>query len=229
MVVIQGMHPSVIDDELTSELGFACRRIVSSQHEGAATWKVKAQCTSAEEKAGILRRGGIVIWHQRFRVVDYIGQPKVTRCYKCQGYNHIAASCENARKCSNCSGSHETKECNTAEKQCANCDGGHASSSFECPKLVSEIAKKETSSLSYANAVKRGGDKIDCTRLACSIATAVRKILVERLKLEVSTAHISEDVAASVSLHYKVDIRPLHVMSMAFATAEESRLDVHHE
>jgi hypothetical protein len=220
MVVIQGVHPTVTDAELSDELGLQCRRIVSASQGGSATWKVRVSCETAEEKAGILKRGGLYIWRQRFRVVDYNGQPKVLRCYKCQSLGeHIAAQCDKDMKCSKCSGSHELKDCTEAKSLCANCGGDHSTTSFLCPKMVAAVAKKDTSAVSYANAVKGAGDKLDCTRLACSVSAAVKAILVDRLKLAIDTAQICEDVARSVSHHFKVDVRPAHILSIAFAGA----------
>ena len=228
MVVIQGVHPTVTDAELSDELGLQCRRIVSASQGGSATWKVRVSCETAEEKAGILKRGGLYIWRQRFRVVDYNGQPKVLRCFKCQGLgDHVAAQCDKALTCSKCSGSHELKDCTEAKSLCANCGGEHSTTSFLCPKMVAAVAKKDTSAVSYANAVKGAGDKLDCTRLACSVSAAVKSILIDRLQLTIDTAQICEDVARSVSHHFKVDVRPAHILSIAFAGAvsgaEETR------
>jgi len=218
-VVIQGIHPSVTDEELKDELGLPCRRIVSATNNGTVTWKVKVDCLEAKEKSGILKRGGLFIWSQRFRVVDYIEQPRVAKCSKCQSFDHATSACENEVKCSNCSGSHDRKDCKVSEARCANCEGSHASSSYQCPLIAAAIMDKETKSLDYA-AVKRGGDKIESTRLACSIATAFKKILIDRLMLKVNEAEICADVATSVSLHYKVDVRAAHVLSMAMKTKQ---------
>lgn len=60
---------------------------------------------------------------------------QVTQCYNCQGYGHIAGSC-NADKptCRHCAEAHESRTCSRkdAQAKCANCKGAHAASSKNC-------------------------------------------------------------------------------------------------
>ncbi|KAJ7431776.1 hypothetical protein B0H11DRAFT_1610642, partial [Mycena galericulata] len=37
--------------------------------------------------------------------------PKLTQCFNCQGYGHIAKACKDPIKCGLCAGSHATKTC----------------------------------------------------------------------------------------------------------------------
>ena len=61
---------------------------------------------------------------------------KVTQCFNCQGFNHVASNCFKKPKCVKCANNHKTKECSIKNRTdnpiCANCGGNHAASSKEC-------------------------------------------------------------------------------------------------
>lgn len=68
--------------------------------------------------------------------------PRITQCYRCQGYNHMAMNCPNSLKCLRCSGPHRSSDCTTTNSKdftCANCSGNHASVSPNCPTRNTEI------------------------------------------------------------------------------------------
>jgi hypothetical protein len=173
------------------------------------------QCNGKDDKASLLK-SGVSIGLMHFKVVEYTMKQGVLQCYKCQGFGHIAASCKSEPKCQKCGGDHGRQECDATDPKCANCGGAHMSSSFECSRYVQEQVKKETVQMSYADKVKKGGDKTDCLRLACCIATSIATIVNHRLKQKVSASDISKDVALSVAYFYKVNVRPEHVHSVGF-------------
>lgn len=56
---------------------------------------------------------------ERCRVYD---GTSITKCYKCQGYNHKAVDCKNQEICYKCHGQHKSKDCNEEiVKKCVNC------------------------------------------------------------------------------------------------------------
>ena len=61
---------------------------------------------------------------------------KVTQCYNCQGFGHVAKNCYKKPKCVKCAKDHKTQDClikNRSENPiCANCGGNHAASSKDC-------------------------------------------------------------------------------------------------
>ena len=64
--------------------------------------------------------------------------PLVTKCYRCQGYCHVARHCYKPTDiCPACAGSHKFDACPTKyQKKCANCRGDHGSGYKDCPKYI---------------------------------------------------------------------------------------------
>jgi hypothetical protein len=81
----------------------------------------------------------------------------------------------------------------------------------------SKIVARDSASLSYANAVKKGGDAVECVRLACTVAKSLTLTLRDRLRLKVSDSDICNDVAESISRFYKVNVSGESVHDIAFA------------
>lgn len=54
-------------------------------------------------------------------VVELVEQIKVSRCFKCSGYNHRSDKCRNKTACPRCSGEHELVNCKNQDVQCINC------------------------------------------------------------------------------------------------------------
>ena len=215
-VVILGVNPTIDDKAISAELGRQCKRIVSKQ-QGAATWKVKLQCSSAEEKQALLQ-SGVSIGLSHYKAIDYTMKQGVLQCYQCQLFGHIAAVCKSVPKCQKCGGEHGRQECVASEPKCANCAGAHTASSFECPWYARHQLEKETAQVSYADKVKKGGDKTDCLRLSCSIATSIATVVNLRLPVtsRISVDDIAQIVAQNVAYFYKVQILPEHVHAVGF-------------
>ena len=208
-VVVKGIDPSITDSELTEALGQKCTRLRCFRTQ-TATWKVRVMCNSAAARDTLLKAGAF-IGHRRYPVEAYKGKQPVLQCYQCQGFGHVAAACKKEQKCPNCAGNHKRKDCKAAQPTCANCNGAHESSSYACPKLVGELAKKSVKSLSVAEAVKPKADRIDSVRLACGIAASLSAVLIDRLHLEIGLAELCKDVAGCISRHLKVDVPELYV------------------
>ena len=73
-----------------------------------------------------------------YRTKPYEVKRKLTQCYKCFSFNHIARNCVKERVCPFCCGRHEERQCeikknNETEKYvCVNCRGNHSALSKEC-------------------------------------------------------------------------------------------------
>ncbi|KAF6210287.1 hypothetical protein GE061_013391 [Apolygus lucorum] len=91
-----------------------------------------------------LKQGRVYISLDTCPISDFT---EVTRCFRCQGYGHIAAKCLNEESCARCAGSHDSRTCPLANlppnispepKKCANCkqinlDYNHPVDSPNCP------------------------------------------------------------------------------------------------
>jgi hypothetical protein len=65
------------------------------------------------------KNGRIIIDWESHRTADYL---RITRCYNCQKYGHIARVCsESEPTCGKCSQNHTKNECQSIEKCCINC------------------------------------------------------------------------------------------------------------
>jgi hypothetical protein len=212
-VIILGVNPTINDEEIGKELNRSCKRIVSQQH--GATWKIKVQCSTQEDKNHLLQ-SGISIGLSHFKVTDYTTKQAVLQCYKCQGFNHLAASCKSDQKCRKCGENHSSNECSANEDKCANCNGDHMASSYDCPQYAKETCQKDTVAITYASMVKKGGDQTDCVRLACCIARSMYATISHRLRQTISVPDLCKDVSQNVALFYKVNVRPEHILAMAF-------------
>lgn len=71
----------------------------------------------------------------------------LTRCYRCQGFNHKSANCDRRVSCGTCSGEHERSVCSSVSKKCVNCDFAnnkfstgynvdHAATDPSCPSTL---------------------------------------------------------------------------------------------
>lgn len=97
----------------------------------------------------------------RYGVREYIPNP--IRCYKCQGFGHLAKKCEGKRRCARCGEDHEYGKCvEGVRPKCSNCGGGHSAAYWGCEVMQQEVkiqAIKVQEKVSYAEAVRRMGQK----------------------------------------------------------------------
>jgi hypothetical protein len=216
-VVIVGVDPSLDDEEITDYIGRQCTRILSNVRNGERTWKVKMLCESEEDKTALLQSGVKLGGLAPYKCVEYKHSHPAMQCYNCQGFSHLAAACTNEARCRKCGEQHSSRECTSVGAvKCSNCGEGHAASDFSCPVYKSKNVEKETSTLSYADAVRKAGDLVECARMACMVAKTV-KLVTDRLGLNVAQSDVAKDAASCVSEFYKVNVRGEYVHQMAFA------------
>lgn len=67
---------------------------------------------------------------------EKIKKNRVTQCFRCQSFGHIAQNCTKVPRCVICGEQHPTRSCINKSKppKCANCTGDHAASYRQCPK-----------------------------------------------------------------------------------------------
>ena len=82
----------------------------------------------------------------------------VTRCFRCQGYGHVARHCYKPNDlCPACSNSHKFDSYPTKDqKKCANCRGDHGSGFKDCPKYLEAkavVRRAAEENMSYRDAL----------------------------------------------------------------------------
>ena len=118
----------------------------------------------------------VKIGYLSFKVKPYLREP--TRCFKCNAYGHIAASCANKAKCPRCLGEHSLKECqNSDAEKCATCDStSHHTGQAACPQRKIEkeaILLRASKHISYAKALTSAKNKIEGKPSSASVAPKV--------------------------------------------------------
>ena len=80
----------------------------------------------------IIRRG--LVSNFAIHLAEYYSpESRLTQCFKCQAYGHVAPVCREAEACGHCTGKHNTKDCVTqSQLKCANCGKKHPARNHEC-------------------------------------------------------------------------------------------------
>ena len=83
----------------------------------------------------------VTIDYCRFKMHQYI--PRPVRCFRCQAYDHTAASCRrDAPRCARCTEPHDTRDCTSATRLCVNCGQQHSAAWSGCPTYVKKRAER---------------------------------------------------------------------------------------
>ena len=78
----------------------------------------------------------VYVGWRSLRVRQFIPNP--IRCFKCQSYGHMAASCKGEERCAKCGKpGHKSTTCSATTPKCAGCDGSHEAWDRSCPKRKS--------------------------------------------------------------------------------------------
>ena len=104
----------------------------------------------------------IFLYHQRFKVRDFIDKP--WQCFHCQGFGHNAVDCRFSPRCVICAGNHDTRSCvkknngneDNIPVKCVNCNGSHTANYGGCPNIIKakEVEKiRATNKVSYRDAL----------------------------------------------------------------------------
>jgi hypothetical protein len=86
------------------------------------------------EAAEWLMERGLLVGHTHIgSVVPY--QVKEKRCYRCQGFGHLAWACKEQARCGHCTGNHERRNCPPRIRaKCLDCTQEHPTGDRTCPK-----------------------------------------------------------------------------------------------
>ncbi|XP_014260373.1 uncharacterized protein LOC106673003 [Cimex lectularius] len=92
----------------------------------------------------VLEKNKVYLDYQSCPARDYVD---ITRCYKCQMYGHVAATCPKLDPvCGKCAQPHDTRSCKEEAAKCANChrlgiDYNHRAGSRSCEAHIRAVVK----------------------------------------------------------------------------------------
>lgn len=77
---------------------------------------------------------------------------RVTQCFRCQEFGHVASQCNRNFRCVKCSKDHGPGKCTRTDKddtevplKCANCGANHTANFIDCPKRKEFLLRKKKS------------------------------------------------------------------------------------
>jgi hypothetical protein len=137
--VLKGVPHYMTEGDIQTELqnsGYNHVDVKRITKQGSPTRAMRVRFDNTDDLEKAIR-SNVTLQNLVIRVEELILQPRVTQCYNCYKYNHIAENCEFSKTCSRCSDlydeSHESCE---KEKKCSNCKGPHSSSDRHCPIFI---------------------------------------------------------------------------------------------
>ena len=147
-VVIKGINFENIQEfkeELKQKGIVDMKEIKSAKSNSITINKVKLLCENQEIADELLTKG-IYISFMKYRCEEFKQPIRLTSCYKCQKFGHIAKQCRSTKTiCAKCGkDDHETDNnnrliCTAETKCCINCNQAHSSAYAGCPKKKEAI------------------------------------------------------------------------------------------
>ena len=116
------------------------------KHTPTATRSLIVFTEDKEAANNVMKRGFIVDSLKHRKLQRYAPHLYINQCYKCYGFGHKAAKCNQKQKCGQCANEeHTTKDCSkTSPHQCVNCKGDHEAWHIECPARTTENTRLNT-------------------------------------------------------------------------------------
>ncbi|XP_024085695.1 uncharacterized protein LOC112128124, partial [Cimex lectularius] len=125
---------SLMEENKMELYGFRINRIAwlkprdkpIGKHGSLAIW------FDTREAAEWTMDNGLLVGQRCIGVTPY--QFKERRCYRCQGFGHLAWACREKARCGHCAGEHELRHCPPgARARCLDCTGEHPTNDRSCP------------------------------------------------------------------------------------------------
>lgn len=130
----QAFISSLMEENKMELYGFRINRIAwlkprdkpMGKHGSLAIW------FDTREAAEWIRDNGLLVGQRCIGVMPY--HFKERRCYRCQGFGHLAWACREKARCGHCAGEHELRHCPPgARARCLDCAGDHPTNDRSCP------------------------------------------------------------------------------------------------
>lgn len=94
-------------------------------------------------QANRLIRDGICIGAVWYRCEVYNRRCRLTQCFKCWRYGHLATVCPHEERCGKCGKGHNHLSCASVRAECAGCGGEHEARSRLCTSRAREVDRIE--------------------------------------------------------------------------------------
>lgn len=148
LLKIIGLFSKMTEEQLVSSIrsqndccdeNSSIKLIQIREHQSGVTAIIETDATTYKN---ILGSGRLNIEFERCRVFPFV---RITRCFKCQEFGHIANYCKKPEHiCGKCGDKHKSEECSNETIKCVNCvyakevlkmdiDVQHYSWSYKCP------------------------------------------------------------------------------------------------
>ena len=95
------------------------------------------------KQANQLIRNGICIGAVWYSCEVYNRRCRLTQCFKCWRYGHLATVCPHEERCGQCGGGHNHLACRSARLACIGCGGEHEARSKLCTARAREVDRIE--------------------------------------------------------------------------------------
>lgn len=109
------LKPAMQEALQTEQPDYVIKKILYS-NKNTETIDLVIDVTKSD--SDLLKTKQLYIGLNRCRAKNFIDTP---RCYRCQGFGHLARDCVNEENCAKCAGSHNTKNCKSSKICCINC------------------------------------------------------------------------------------------------------------
>lgn len=95
------------------------------------------------KQANQVIQNGIFIGAVWYSGEVYNRRCRLTQCFKCWRYGHLAAVCPHEERCGKCSGGHNHQTCSSQRLECTGCGGEHEARSKLCTARGREVDRIE--------------------------------------------------------------------------------------
>ncbi|XP_052752746.1 uncharacterized protein LOC113520145 [Galleria mellonella] len=144
-----GVVNSLTDEQIEKAVTSQNRHLLGSLPPNSQVRTLRRTKGRTQEIKNVILEVSPPIWkavqgqklHIGLQLVPAVDQSPLTQCYKCMGYNHRAAECNEQIRCGHCAQEHDTRVCpnRNLTPQCCNCKKAkrdlepHPAYSQDCP------------------------------------------------------------------------------------------------
>lgn len=132
-IVVKNVDRHLLIEDITSFIDEPISEVLWLTKEGKRGM-IRIEFKEQERAKHYIKQGKIAIASVLHNCEPCLPNPKVSQCFKCQKWGHVAVRCPNSLRCLRCGDAHQHKDCpnNREQAKCPNCDQNHPSFSKTC-------------------------------------------------------------------------------------------------